>query len=97
MYGSKKPERAIDKTHITRRKAIRKAARRYNSGEPTVWVGGVLYFTNFMGRVKGAPNVPKPGREAKGLASCLAPKPRSRQRSLDADPRPQRTRYIIQW
>ena len=67
----------MDKRHITRRKAVLKAVQSLHPGETFVWVGGVLHFVERLWPVKGAPVIPKPGKEAKGSAANEQPKPRT--------------------
>jgi hypothetical protein len=77
MYGSKKPERAIDKAHITRRKAIRKAAKRRYPNDALAWVGGVLIFATDMWPVLDALKIPKPGKPVRGLSANKSRMPRA--------------------
>lgn len=90
----------LDKKHITRRKSILKAVQRLYPGETFVWVGGVLHFVERMWPVKGAPEVPKPGKEAKGAAANEQPKPRTslhRRRQQTQPAVEPRSRHLLFW
>lgn len=64
------------------RKRLRKLAeRRY--GERCGWTGGILHFADTKVPVPDVPHVPKPGKEALGMAGGR-PAPTTTETGLDA-------------
>jgi hypothetical protein len=51
-----------------RKRLRKKEGRKY--GRACEWIGGILHFKDTQTPVPDVPHVPKPGREALGMAGC---------------------------